>query len=84
MAISRCTHFLLLICLCIVIAARRSDVAHFSGQAKTPTYTNSKGKHAENLDTSRFASETAESEVRFWCQLLIDLQRNINWRFQCR
>jgi hypothetical protein len=48
-----------------VIAARRSDVAHLGGQAKTPSYTNSKGKHVENLDTSRFASETAESEVCF-------------------
>jgi len=39
-------------------------VAHFSGQAKTPTHTNNKGKPTETLDTSRFASETAESEVR--------------------
>jgi hypothetical protein len=52
----------LLFCLCNV-AARRSDTAHFTGQAKTPTHTNTKGKHAEHLDTSRFASETAESEV---------------------
>jgi hypothetical protein len=58
-------------------------VAHLGGQAKTPSYTNSKGKHAENLDTSRFASETAESEVCFWCQLLIDLHRNINRRVHC-
>jgi hypothetical protein len=56
-----------------VIAARRSDVPHFSGQAKSPNYTDSKGKNAENRDTSRFASETAESEVCFWWQLLIDL-----------
>ncbi|XP_069703261.1 constitutive coactivator of PPAR-gamma-like protein 1 homolog isoform X1 [Periplaneta americana] len=43
-------------------AARRSDVAHFSGQTKTPPQANNKGKQAENIDTSRFASETAESE----------------------
>lgn len=45
------------------VAARRSDTAHFTGQAKTPAHTNTKGKPAEHLDTSRFASETAESEV---------------------
>lgn len=49
--------------LCNVVAARRSDTAHFTGQTKTPPHTNTKGKHAEHLDTSRFASETAESEV---------------------
>ncbi|PSN37579.1 hypothetical protein C0J52_15967 [Blattella germanica] len=41
--------------------ARRQDVAHFSGQAKQQS-TNNKGKQTESLDTSRFASETAESE----------------------
>jgi hypothetical protein len=45
------------------VAARRSDSANFTGQAKTPVHTNTKGKHAEHLDTSRFASETVESEV---------------------
>jgi hypothetical protein len=50
-------------CLCNVVAARRSDTAHFTGQTKTPTHANTKGRHAEHLDTSRFASETAESEV---------------------
>jgi len=39
--------------------ARRSDAAHVSGQAKMATPTNT---HAESFDTSRFASETAESE----------------------
>jgi hypothetical protein len=53
----------LLSCLCNVVAARRSDTGNFTGQAKIPTHTNAKGKHAEHLDTSRFASETAESEV---------------------
>jgi hypothetical protein len=46
------------------VTARRSDMAGVSGQVKTVTHTN---KHAESLDTSRFASETAESEV---CVLL--------------
>jgi hypothetical protein len=43
-----------------VVTARRSDAAHVSGQAKMATPTNT---HAESLDTSKFASETAESEV---------------------
>ena len=43
-----------------VVTARRSDTAHVSGQAKMATPTNT---HAESFDASRFASETAESEV---------------------
>lgn len=43
-----------------VVTARRSDTIHVSGQAKMATPTNT---HAESFDTSRFASETAESEV---------------------
>lgn len=50
----------LFIYVCDVVTARRSDTAHVSGQAKMATPTNT---HAESFDTSRFASETAESEV---------------------
>lgn len=44
----------------VLVTARRSDTAHMSGQAKMATPINT---HAESFDTSRFASETAESEV---------------------
>lgn len=55
-----CAHAFLFVYMSDVVTARRSDMAHVSGQAKMATPTN---KHAESLDTSRFASETAESEV---------------------
>jgi hypothetical protein len=69
----------ILSCLCNVVAARRSDTAHFTGQAKTPTHTNTKGKHAEHLDTSRFASETAESEVCYGasCEMRYTLELSL-------
>ena len=43
-----------------VVTARRADTVHVTGQAKMATPLNT---HAESFDTSRFASETAESEV---------------------
>lgn len=42
------------------VIARRSETAHVSGQTKMATPVNT---HAESFDTSRFASETVESEV---------------------
>ena len=60
MATLGCAHAFVFMHVSDVVTARRSDMAHVSGQAKMATPTN---KHAESLDTSRFASETAESEV---------------------
>lgn len=60
MAALLCACALLSICLSDVVTARRSDTAHVSGQTKVATPTNT---HTESFDTSKFASETAESEV---------------------
>lgn len=60
MATLWCALALLFIYVSDVVTARRSDTAHVSGQVKVATPTNA---HAESFDTSRFASETAESEV---------------------
>ncbi|KAJ9598878.1 hypothetical protein L9F63_026588 [Diploptera punctata] len=53
---------MLITCYLLLLIARRQDVAHFTGQAKQSAHQNNKAKKTDNLDTSRFASETAESE----------------------
>lgn len=60
MAVLWCACALLFIYVSDVVTARRPDAAHVSGQTKVAIPTNT---HAESFDTSRFASETAESEV---------------------